>query len=61
MLAAPLSALDLPLEAPAWQDANGKVWLSYNDPEYVARRHGLSSEQVKTLVPAGALLERAAH
>src|SRR5580698_10855118 len=38
MLAEPLSAIDLPLKALAWQDAAGKVWLSYNDPEYLHHR-----------------------
>jgi uncharacterized protein (DUF302 family) len=37
------SGLDLPLKALVWEDADGKVWLSYNDPAWVARRHGLSS------------------
>ena len=43
-------------------DTEGKVWLSYNDPEeYIARRYELTSEQVKTLVPLGALLETATN
>jgi uncharacterized protein (DUF302 family) len=32
--------IDLPLKALAWEDADGKVWLSYNEPEWLARRHG---------------------
>lgn len=35
--------IDLPLKALVWQDAQGKVWLGYNDPEYLARRHGAQS------------------
>jgi uncharacterized protein (DUF302 family) len=31
--------IDLPLKALAWQDASGQVWLGYNDPEYLAKRH----------------------
>lgn len=31
--------IDLPLKSLVWQDAQGKVWLGYNDPEYLARRH----------------------
>lgn len=31
--------IDLPLKALAWEDANGQVWLSYNDPEFLAQRH----------------------
>lgn len=41
MLAAPSSAIDLPLKLLIWEDARGKVWLSYNSPEYLQERHGL--------------------
>ncbi|MGD9693839.1 MAG: DUF302 domain-containing protein [Lautropia sp.] len=34
------AGIDLPLKALAWQDAAGKVWLAYNDPKYLALRHG---------------------
>jgi uncharacterized protein (DUF302 family) len=33
--------IDLPLKALVWQDASGTTWLSYNDPAWVVRRHGL--------------------
>jgi uncharacterized protein (DUF302 family) len=36
--------IDLPLKALVWQDASGKTWLSYNDPAWLAERHGLSRE-----------------
>jgi len=36
--------IDLPLKMLGWQDAAGKVWLAYNDPAWLARRHGLGSE-----------------
>jgi uncharacterized protein (DUF302 family) len=36
--------LDLPLRALVWQDASGKMWLSYNDPAWLAKRHGIGSE-----------------
>jgi uncharacterized protein (DUF302 family) len=32
--------IDLPLKALVWQDANGRVWLGYDDPAYIAERHG---------------------
>jgi uncharacterized protein (DUF302 family) len=35
--------IDLPLRALVWQDANGKVWLSYNEPSWLAQRHGLAA------------------
>ncbi len=33
--------IDLPLKILGWQDAGGKVWLAYNDPGWLARRHRL--------------------
>jgi uncharacterized protein (DUF302 family) len=36
--------IDLPLKALVWQDASGKTWLSYNDPVWLAERHGLGGE-----------------
>jgi uncharacterized protein (DUF302 family) len=32
--------IDLPLKALVWQDASGQVWLAYNDPSFLAQRHG---------------------
>ena len=34
---------DLPLKALAWEDAAGKVWLTCNDPEWIAVRHGIAA------------------
>jgi uncharacterized protein (DUF302 family) len=34
------AGIDLPLKALAWQDAGGQVWLGYNDPAWIAKRHG---------------------
>jgi uncharacterized protein (DUF302 family) len=33
--------IDLPLKALVWQDDHGKTWLTYNDPAWLARRHGI--------------------
>jgi uncharacterized protein (DUF302 family) len=33
--------IDLPLKALIWQDAAGKTWISYNEPEWIAKRHSL--------------------
>ena len=60
MKAAPTTAIDLPLKALAWEDADGKVWLSYNRPDLLKQRHGLDDAQLKPLAPIGALLEKAA-
>ncbi|MDA0241488.1 MAG: DUF302 domain-containing protein [Proteobacteria bacterium] len=38
----PTIGIDLPLKALAWQDADGKVWLAYNDPAFLAKRHGIT-------------------
>jgi uncharacterized protein (DUF302 family) len=34
--------IDLPLKALVWQDATGDTWVSYNDPAWLAKRHGVS-------------------
>ena len=38
------TGIDLPLKALVWQDASGGTWISYNDPTWLAKRHGLGSE-----------------
>lgn len=40
------AGIDLPLKALAWEDAEGKVWLSYNAPAWIAQRHGLGPASV---------------
>ena len=37
------AGIDLPLKALAWQDEQGQVWLGYNDPAYLARRHEIAN------------------
>ena len=41
MLASPSVAIDLPLKILIAEDAQGKVWISYNSAEYLKERHGL--------------------
>jgi uncharacterized protein (DUF302 family) len=41
--------IELPLKALVWQDASGATWLSYNDPYWLAKRHGLGSEAEASL------------
>ncbi len=41
--------IDLPLKALVWQDASGGTWLSYNDPSWLAKRHGLGREVEATV------------
>ena len=59
MLAAPLSAIDLPLKALAWQDTEGKVWLSYNDPQYLKARYSLADDLLPPISAAVALIKQA--
>jgi uncharacterized protein (DUF302 family) len=44
MQSAQTISIDLPLKALVWQDADGVIWLSYNDPSWLAKRHGLGHE-----------------
>lgn len=44
MVASPTIAIDLPLKALVWQEADGTVWLTYNSPEYLLQRHSLTPE-----------------
>jgi uncharacterized protein (DUF302 family) len=61
LVQAPRSGLDLPVKALAWQEANGQVWVSLNDPEYIVRRHGLSAELAQRLAGAAELARKAAE
>jgi uncharacterized protein (DUF302 family) len=59
MVAAPSLAIDLPLKALAWQDEAGKVWLSYNSPEYLQQRHAIPADLLKNIAGVGALIQKA--
>jgi len=59
MAVAPTLAIDLPLKALTWEDADGKVWLSYNSPEYLKQRHGIPEGLLQNIAGAGGLLQRA--
>jgi len=59
MIASPTLAIDLPLKALAWEDAEGTVWLSYNRPDYLQRRHEIPEEFMKNISGVGAVLEKA--
>jgi uncharacterized protein (DUF302 family) len=63
MAAVQTIGIDLPLRALVWQDASGSTWLSYAEPGWLAKRHGLSPEAgtpVKALASALGDLVRAA-
>ena len=59
MLAAPSSAIDLPLKILAFEQ-NGQTWVAYNDPKYLQRRHGFPQELVSNLAPVAGLAQAAA-
>jgi len=48
--------IDLPLRALSWEDASGRVWLSYNDPGWLAQRHGLDASSAATTHAMTAML-----
>lgn len=60
LVASPRVGLDLPLKALAWEDEGGAVWLSFNAPEYLERRHGLPPDLIANIAKAKALIEKAA-
>jgi uncharacterized protein (DUF302 family) len=49
------AGIDLPMKALAWQDDKGQVWLAYNDPQYVADRHGIKNRPEIVKKMSGAL------
>jgi uncharacterized protein (DUF302 family) len=56
MQSAPTIGIDLPLKALVWEDAKGHVWLSYNDPAWIAQRHaGTAGMQAAVRTMTGAL------
>ena len=61
MLAAPSIAIDLPLKILVWQDAQGKVWLSYNTSEYLEERHGLPADLLQNIAVVATLAAKAAE
>jgi uncharacterized protein (DUF302 family) len=50
------AGIDLPLKALVWEDADGKVWLSYNDPAWIAQRHGLGAASAGAVEAMGKAL-----
>lgn len=61
MLAAPSTAIDLPLKILIWEDSEGKVWLSYNSSEYLQQRHGFPPDLVKNIAVVPILAAKAAE
>ena len=61
MLASPSSAVDLPLKLLVWEDVQGKVWISYNSPQYLQKRHALPEDLVQNIAVVEALAAKAAE
>ncbi|MGB7600130.1 MAG: DUF302 domain-containing protein [Candidatus Sulfotelmatobacter sp.] len=59
MVAAPTIAIDLPLKALISEDESGKVWITYNTPEYLQQRHAVPQDLVKNISAVGALVAKA--
>jgi uncharacterized protein (DUF302 family) len=51
------TGIDLPLKALVWQDIAGNTWISYNDPAWVARRHGIDPATDATTAAMSAMLD----
>lgn len=60
MLAAPTSAIDLPLKILVWQDGQGQVWLSHNSLPYLQQRHAIPQSVLGNLAVIEALVSQAA-
>jgi uncharacterized protein (DUF302 family) len=61
MVASPLIALDLPLKALVWQDDGGHVWISYNQPTFLAQRYGISPDLAAVVAGVEGTVEAALH
>jgi uncharacterized protein (DUF302 family)/uncharacterized membrane protein YidH (DUF202 family) len=61
MLAAPSVAIDLPLKILVWEDAQGKVWVSYNRPTYLQERHGFPADLLQNIAVVETLATKAAE
>jgi uncharacterized protein (DUF302 family) len=61
MQAAPSIAIDLPLKILVWEDAQGKVWVSYNSPAYLQQRHNLPPELLQNIVVVETLAAKIAQ
>jgi uncharacterized protein (DUF302 family)/uncharacterized membrane protein YidH (DUF202 family) len=59
MQAAPSIAIDLPLKILVAEDDQGKVWISYNSPEYLQHRHNLPADLLQNIAVVKTLAEKA--
>ena len=59
MLAVPSIAIDLPLKVLVWEDSPGKVWISYNSPAYLHKRHNVPDELMQNIAIVETLAAKA--
>src|ERR1700721_579780 len=59
MVASPSLAIDLPMKALVAEDESGKVWLTYNSPDYLKERHNVPEDLIKNPAGAAPLMEKA--
>lgn len=59
MIAAPSVAIDLPLKILISEDAEGKVWITYNSPAYLRERHNLPQDLLKNIAVVETLASKA--
>ena len=59
MVAAPTSAIDLPLKILVWGSDDGRVHVTYNNPEYLGRRHSIPSNLLTNIMRVRPLVEKA--
>ena len=60
MIASPSSAIDLPLKILVWEDDEHNVSISYNDPQWLKKRHGIPPDLVRNIEVVEALASLAA-
>jgi len=61
MVAAPTIAIDFPLKVLVSEDESGRVWLSYNSPQYLRDRHGIPDELLKNIAGIVAIVDAVAQ
>ena len=59
MIAAPTVAIGLPVKALVWQDDHGRVWLTYNSPQYLQERHGIPDQLLRNIEGIASISEEA--
>jgi uncharacterized protein (DUF302 family) len=57
MQADPTMGIDLPLKALVWQNASGKTWITYDQPAWLAQRHGIADQTGPILSRMESMLE----